>query len=120
MSGNPRYLKTEEQRERLHIARRHGGMCAGCGRVLGGSETVYIEQFEIGPEGSLGVVAWAAVGVECASPGLVEEMKGREPERCAGCNRGVYYRVTRARRTRALCSRVCGARVQAAKRPKSR
>ncbi len=119
MSDDLRRLTTEEQREQFHMARRRGGRCVACDRALDPNETVYIEQFEIGPESGLGVVARAAVGVECASPEFVEEMEGQEPERCAGCGRGVYYRASSIRRRQALCSRACSARAQATKRPKA-
>jgi hypothetical protein len=114
MSDEVHRLTTEEQRERLHLARRQGGPCAACGRVLGDDEAVYIERFADRR-------SWvtAPVGVECASPELLEQTKGQQPERCAGCGRGVYYRSARSIRHQALCSRVCGARVQAAKRSKA-
>src|SRR5438046_2087419 len=110
MSDNLRRLTTEEQRERLYLARRRGGMWAACGRVIGGDETVYVEHFRIGPEGSLGVIVWAAVGAECVSPSFLDDTREREPERCAGCGRGMYYRVPNTRRRRALCSRYCAGR----------
>jgi hypothetical protein len=114
-----RELTTEEQRERFYLARKQGGQCVACGRTLGVAETVYTERFEIGPAAGYGNIARAAVGVECASLGYVDEMEGHEPERCAGCGRGVYYQVASTRRQQALCSRACGARAQAAKRSKA-
>ena len=119
MSDALRQLTTEEQRERFHMARRRGGQCVGCGRALGANETVYIERFEIGPTAGYGVIARAAVGVECASSAFVDEMEGQVPERCAGCGRGVYYRASRVRRRQALCSRACSARALATKRRKA-
>ena len=113
MSDDLRRLTTEEQREQLYTARRRGGMCAGCGRVLSAAETVYIERFEIGPMAGYGTVARAAVGGECASPELLHQVAGQEPERCAGCGRGVYYRVASTKRRQALCSRYCRALVTA-------
>ena len=112
MSADLRRLTTEEQRERLHLARRRGGMCAACGRALGADETVYIERFS-----DRGSRTEAPAGIECASPELLKQTKGQQPERCAECGRGVYYRATNTKRRQALCSRACGARVQAAKRP---
>ena len=111
MSDEVRRLMTEEQRERLYLARRRGGMCAACGRALGADETVYIEQFE-GP----GSWVTAPVGIECASPELLEQTKGQQPERCAGCGRGVYYRMASSRRQQTLCSRYCVTRAVATKR----
>jgi hypothetical protein len=112
VSDDLRRLTTEEQREQLFTARRRGGMCAACGRVLSADEPAYIERFVVG-----GTWAAAPVGVECASPELLQQVAGQEPERCAGCGRGVYYRMASSRRRQALCSRACGVRVQAAKRP---
>jgi hypothetical protein len=114
VSHDLRRLTTEEQRERFHMARRQGGQCVACGRALGADETVYIERFE-----GLGSWATAPVGVECASPGFIDEREGQAPERCAGCGRGVYYRASNVRRRQALCSRACGARAQATKRLKA-
>ncbi len=56
MSDDVRRLTTEEQRERLHLARQRGGLCAACGRVLSDGEPVYVERFVIGPSGVPGVV----------------------------------------------------------------
>lgn len=116
MSDDVRRITTEAQREQFHLARRQGGRCVACDRVLSPGETVYIERFEIGSLAGRGVSATAPVGVECASPGFVEETMGQEPECCAGCGRGVYYRQPSTRRRQALCSRKCGAQVQAARR----
>jgi hypothetical protein len=112
MGNNPRKLTAEWQRERLFQARRRGGMCAACGRVLGKSETVYVEKFEDDRRSSV----TAPVGAECASEKLLAETQGREPEHCAGCGRPMFYREAHtARRRQALCSRTCGATVQAAR-----
>jgi hypothetical protein len=116
VSDDVRRITTEAQRERFHVVRKRGGQCVACGRVLSPGETVYIERFEIGPLAGRGVSAMAPVGVECASRGFLEEMEGQEPERCAGCGRGVYYRQPSTLRRQALCSRACGATVQAARR----
>ena len=109
MSNEVRRLMTEEQRQRLFLARRRGGLCAACGRVLSDKEAVYIEQFR----DDRGILVTAPVGVECASPAFLDDTQGQEPERCAGCGRGVYYRVANTRRARALCSRYCAARIAA-------
>jgi hypothetical protein len=114
MSDDLRRLTTEEQREQIHGARRRGGVCAACGRALSADEPVYIERFAV-----RGSWMTAPVGVECASPELLQQVAGQEPEHCAGCGRGVYYRSTRSIRHQALCCRACGARVQAAKRSKA-
>ena len=119
MSDDVLRLTTEAQRERFHLARRQGGQCVACGRVLSPGETVYIERFDMGPLTRRGVTATAPVGVECVSRGFLEEMEGQQPERCAGCGRGVYYRRPSTRRQQALCSRACGATVQAARQLKA-
>jgi hypothetical protein len=114
MTSDPLRIVTEAQRERLHAARNQGGQCAGCGRALAADETVYIERFtvvEVSPS-----YVHAPVGVECASPELLQKAKDDEPERCAGCGRPVYYRVMRRGRHRALCSRPCVNRTSAAER----
>ena len=121
MSDDVRRITTEEQLEQFHLARRRGGQCIACGRALANGEAVYIERFDIerfdiGLLTGRGASATAPVGAECASRGFLEEMAGQEPERCAGCGRGVYYRQPSTRRQQALCSRACGARVQTAKR----
>ena len=116
MSDDVRRITTEEQLEQFHLARKGGGQCIACGRALANGEAVYIEQFDIRWLTGRGASATAPVGAECASRGFLEEMAGQEPERCAGCGRGVYYRQPSTRRRQALCSRACGARVQTAKR----
>jgi hypothetical protein len=110
-------IMTDEQRARLHAARRWGTVCAACGRPLGGGETVYLERFQFGMRrlhGSGAMIRMSAVsapvGSECASPEFLEQTAGTEPERCAGCARGVYYRRQRSTRRRALCSRRCSSR----------
>jgi hypothetical protein len=108
MSNDPRRLATEEQRERFHLARKRGGMCAACGRSLGPDETVYMEPFKIGPTaGARASMAHGAVGAECAAPEFIRAVEGQEPERCAGCGRGLYYRAPRRGRQQTLCSRNC-------------
>jgi hypothetical protein len=116
-------VTTEEQRERLHAARNRGGMCAACGRVLTDDETVYIERFVVDTRklhaGRLqagGTNAQGPVGIECASPELLQENEGETPEWCAGCGRGVFYRTANAKRRRALCSRRCAGRANIVKR----
>jgi hypothetical protein len=62
----------------------------------------------------------APVGRECASPETLARTAGREPERCAGCGRGVLYRETRGDRRRAFCSRDCRNRAAATARRAAR
>jgi hypothetical protein len=124
MSDDVRQVTTEEGRERLHAARNRGGICAGCGRPLTDDETVYIERFVVDTRKLLvertlqagGSAAQAPVGIECASPELLQEMEGQPPERCAGGGRRVVYRTASSKRHRALCSRRCVSRTAVARR----
>src|SRR4051812_29862816 len=114
MSEQRLLIETEEQRDRLYEARRRGEICAGCGRALGEHESVYWERFEI--TGSYTSSATAPVGAECASPELLQQMAGTEPERCASCGRGVFYRGQhRSTRRQAICSRRCSSRAASAR-----
>jgi hypothetical protein len=116
MSDDPRRLTTDEARERFHAAVVRGGLCAGCGRGLGTDDAVYIEPIAIAlkPLTAPGA-GWsretvrrdAPLGWECTSPAFLARVAGREPERCAGCGRPVYYAKERAARHRATCSRRC-------------
>ena len=130
MNEERRRVVTEEEVARLHEARRTGGICAACGRALGAGETVYQEQFLIGAKRLhtndvliYASVAVGPVGSECASAALLEQTAGMEPERCAGCGRGVHYREQRRpTRHHAICSRRCSNRaasVRRAARPKA-
>jgi hypothetical protein len=123
----PLHIVTEEQRERLHTARKNGGLCAACGRQIDEGEAVYIEQFVerfsfetrqlgIPIQGHRTIHTEAPVGVECATPELLQQTAGQDPEHCAGCGRPVYYRLHRRTRHRALCSRACINRAAASRR----
>jgi hypothetical protein len=116
-------VTTEEQREQLHAARNHGGSCARCSRTLGDGETVYFESFLVDTrklrarsETGSATISRAPVGIECASPELLEQTEGQAPAPCVGCGRGVYYGAGHSRRHRALCSRRCAGRANIAKR----
>ena len=106
MNDEVRRLETEEQTERFYRARRRGGECTACGRELTDSETVYIERFT-DVRGRWVNRPRGPVGAECASDELRHAAASREPERCAGCGRPVYYRVESTRRKQALCSQIC-------------
>ena len=119
---DPRRLVTHEQRERLHVARGRGGLCAACGRALDDGEPVYVDTVVIDiPQpagqrvGGYRTTVKAPLGAECASPALLARMAGSEPERCTGCGRPMYYAVRRSTRTRATCSRRCRSRNNTAK-----
>jgi hypothetical protein len=103
-------IETEDERERLHAARRNGGMCAACGRALDAGETVYFERFTV-----VGTKVSGPVGRECAAADLLARTAGVQPERCVLCGRGVYYRLSTRRRAQAACSRRCASRAIAAR-----
>ena len=117
-----RQIVTEEQRQQLHAARRNGGFCAACGRDLTQQETVWYERFTMPGMGA--TMYLAPVGAECVSPIFLSGTQGQEPERCAGCGRGVHYPPDTPQpgttRNRVLCSRRCGAHVTVAKRAAKR
>ena len=111
MTDDTRRPLTPDERARIHAARRNGGMCAVCGRAFLEGETIWMEPIAVHDEYG-GTTHWRVpVGAECASPETIRATCSTEPERCAGCGRGVYYGATapgRARRRQALCSRLCG------------
>ena len=125
MSDDPRRLGTQEAVDRLHQARRRGGECATCGRVLGADEPVYWEPVVVDIDRSdLGLGYYTAapeapLGKECASPASLVEVAGCEPGRCAECGRGVYYRVARRRRHRVACCFLCRDRAGSAERARA-
>ena len=110
MSDDRLRIETEDERERLHAARRHAEICAACGRALDEGETVYREQFRV-----VGTMVAGPVGRECASADMLVRTEGVEPERCAWCGRGVYYHPRARRRRQASCSRRCESRAAAAR-----
>jgi len=116
----PRRLATDEQRDRLFTARHRGGLCAACGRALAEAEPVFMERFVFRQVGPSTLRIQAPVCRACASPDTLDRMAGREPERCAGCGRAVFYPKVRGGRQRALCSRDCRNRAAAATRRAAR
>jgi hypothetical protein len=120
MSDDPRHLTTDEQRERFAAAKERGGLCAGCGRILGEREPVYIEQVAIERKAlAAGGAGWgkattyrdAPLCEGCTSATFLSRARGRPPEACVGCGRPVYYAKLRAGRQRASCSHRCSNRV---------
>jgi predicted RNA-binding Zn-ribbon protein involved in translation (DUF1610 family) len=111
VSNQARWLETEEQRERFHLARKRGGLCASCGRSFDDRETVYVEVFT-----DYGGIVKGPVGTECVSAEFLHDTQEQTPGKCAGCGRGVFYRTASSRRQRTLCSKRCAIRVDAAKR----
>jgi len=115
MSDDERRPLTEEERARIQAAKARGEMCAGCGRALVEGETVWFEQFAIhGEHGELNYW-WAPVGAECAAPETVRATCKTEPERCAGCGRGIFNQPAHPRRRAVSCSRRCGVRSSVAR-----
>ena len=110
----------ERRRALIYAARARGELCAGCGRALAADEPVWIERFVTGmmaagrrrPSPSR---TQAPVGAECASAAFRAATEGTEPERCAGCGRGVYYPVADTRRRTPTCSKRCSARASVAR-----
>ena len=112
MSDPPLWARTDEQNRRLQAAKTYGDRCAACGRQLDPGETVYWERFAVGEKRHTrtgGVrcrsLADGPVGVECASPELLERFAGHDPELCAGCGRGVHYSRADPNRRRVTYSR---------------
>ena len=111
MSDDARRVLTEEDRARIFEARKGGGLCGLCGWHLAEGETVWVERIVVhGDHGDM--ARWQVpLGVECASPDFRAAMEGIEPERCAGCGRGVYYATAYPLRRAVTCSRRCVHRV---------
>ena len=114
---SPRPL-TEEERVLARTARIDGGVCGWCGKLLAASGAVWVERVDAYATGRTS--RWVPVGAECASPAFRAETEGEEPERCAGCGRGVYDRSVDARRRRASCSERCAGRHQRARAKEGR
>src|SRR4051812_7800560 len=117
MSVSKRWARTDKQIALLNTAKIRGNLCGWCGRTLGDGETVYVELVEVGTRSlkAANLVTRRAttqvpVGVECASPELLERTRGQTPEPCVTCGRGVIYRRISSRRSRTTCSRDCAAR----------
>ena len=117
MSGDPRRLTMEEERERLYTTRYRGGLCALCGRTLGEGEPVFWESFAVGRVGGITHHPRAPVASERASARLRREQEHEDPERCGGCGRPVYYATASTKRHRAVCSQRCQVRATRATRP---
>jgi hypothetical protein len=115
MSDEARHITTAEQRTWLYAARERGGLCAACGRPLGDDEPVYVERFILNGKD----LVPGPVGAECALPQSLRDAIGQDPERCIGCERPMYYRVSGQSRQRAVCSKRCANRVSNAKRRKT-
>ena len=120
MSDDARRVLTEEERARIHAARRDGGICALCGRAFVDGETIWMARVAIYGEYGESTRWRVPVGAECASPELVRATCSAEPERCAGCGRGVYYPFAHPHRRLAFCSKRCAGHYHAARAREAR
>ena len=118
MSDDARRPLTEEERARIFEARRNGGLCGLCGRVLAADEPVWMERLVTDTWGwrRSPIYSLTPVGAECVSAAFRAATQGADPEPCITCARGVYYRTADARRRWAACSRRCRSRFQTAYR----
>jgi len=102
---------THEERDAIIIeAKKEGGICAACGRVLSGDDPVWRERLA----SRRGWSAYfrpayrrALVGRECATPEILEANEGQEPVACLGCGRGIHYAGAPASRRSTVCSARC-------------
>jgi len=111
-------LVSEMKRRAFQAAKTRGDVCAACGRALADGETVWLEHRPVPDEPRLSLRV--PLGIECVSPDFLARTEGREPERCAGCGRGVYYGRPHSNRRQALCSKRCVARAVAAKKQQAK
>jgi hypothetical protein len=107
-------VETQQRLERLEAARINGGLCGWCGRLLDGTEAVYVDVFKAVAPGFIRpssmrsrTLVRAPVGLECALPKLLATLAGHKPEACAGCGRGVLDGRVHAGRKLGICSRRC-------------
>ena len=112
MTDDARRPRTEEERARIHAARRDGDMCAGCGRVLVEGEPVWWVPFVLRGVYGRASSRRAPVGRECASPEFVEGAEAEGVEHCLNCGRGIYYGSTGHPRDLVLCSKRCRSRYE--------
>ena len=122
MTDDARRVLTEEEKAVARMAKAYGLTCGACAKPHAVGETVWIERLGVGPTyNGRGAIYWRApICGECVSPATRAETEGAEPERCAGCGRGVHY-GSRARRSRlALCSRTCGSKYRMARAKEAR
>jgi hypothetical protein len=122
VSDDARRVLTEEERARIQAARRNGDTCGRCGRTLGEGETIWVTRIAVRGEYG-GVTHWRApVGVECIAPTARAATAGAEPERCAGCGRGIYEAMLSPgpRPRRVLCSQRCRIRYDRARAKEAR
>ena len=96
MRDERRVPNHEERDATIFEAKKEGGICAACGRVLSTDEPVWQRRLasragwgpHFGP-----AYRWVFVGRECATPEVLEASEGRAPVACAGCGRGLHVAV---------------------------
>ena len=115
MTDDARQVLAEEERARIQVATRRGGLCAGCGRTLADDEPVWWATFVLSGVYGRRVRRWVPVGRECAPPEVLRATEGREPEPCIGCGRAIHYGATTRRGQLAACSRRCRNRQHSAR-----
>ena len=115
MTDDERRPLSEAERARAQLARTRGGLCAACGRTFAGDEPVWCLALFVGRgNGPPWAVYWRVpVGRECVPSDVLREAEGREPGRCGGCGRAVFYAATDRPRRLVSCSLACRGRARA-------
>ena len=115
MRDERRVPNHEEREAAIFEAKKEGGICAACGRVLAADEPVWRERLASRRGWSVyfrPAYRRAFVGRECATPETVEANEGQEPVACLGCGRGIHYAGAPASRRSTVCSVRCRVTVQ--------
>ena len=108
MTDDARRALLEEERARIQAARRHGGMCALCGRALERGEPVWIQRLLVRGQYGGRAARWTVpVGRECAAPDTLHAGDRRGPASCATCGRPVFGDPAATRRRVVACSARC-------------
>ena len=114
MYDDSRPMTDDERNAAIFAAKKEGGICAACGRVLSADEPVWRRRLESragwGPHFEP-AYRWVFVGRECATSEAVEASEGRAPVACAGCGRGLHAAVGPGLRATA-CSTRCRVTMQ--------
>ena len=120
MADDARGLPTEEERVRMHMAARTGGICAGCGRALVADEPVWrVSRVAWVHRGGRSMSWVIPVAVECVPAEVRGENGGQEPERCGSCGRPVYQRPS-AQGVQPFCCTRCRDVARSAERSERR
>ena len=107
---------TKEERARMHIAARAGGICAGCGRALVADEPVWRVRRAAWTRARGAPVSWIVpLAAECVPPEVGRENAAWEPAPCGGCGRPVYERASGASGPQPFCCTRCRSVAQPAR-----